>query len=359
MSSSTSGLDVAIGRRARAVRIALMLLVAVALLEGVTRLVLMPASKDLSRYDTYAARARDLVAAPAPRVALIGNSISERGVQLDMLRHEWQAQTGTPLSVDMFIAYGSGVNTWYWMVAQDFWKQNIKPDLLILTYHGSRLTDSNPMDIGSIAQFFTDTGDRSALFEHDLTTLEHRVDYLLSSTSQTFATRDRIRERTLNLIPGYAAFTTASNAVNFNHEQRRESQGPKATYTYRAFHRFVERARLEGTQVCFVAFPMRPTEPDAVAYELESEVLDAISAAGMLHLDLRHMKGLSSAMYEDSFHLNAEGQPIYTRKLAEELAKVWPSRQSRSVAVGSSATGQAPVGILGNSLALPHREIVR
>lgn len=327
MSSSTSSSDIAPGGRFRAARIALMLLAAIALLEGVTREQLVPASKDLGRFQTYAARARSLVAAPASRIALIGNSTTERGVQLDVLRREWQSRTGAPLSVDMFVADGSAVNTWYWMVAHDFWKQNLEPDLLIATYYGSQLADANVMEIGRIAQFFTDADDRSELFAHDLTTLEQRVDYLLSSQSQMFAARDRIRERTLGLIPGYAAFTTATNAVNFQHERRRHLGAGAPTYTYRALHRFVERARREGLQVCFVAFPMRSKNPGTVPYELEPEVLDAITAAGMLHLDLRRMEGLSSTtMYEDDVHLNAVGRPIYTRKLAEELAKVWPSQ---------------------------------
>ena len=53
MSSSTSSSEVTPVRRGRALRIVLMLLVALILLEGITREKLVPASKDLSRFQTY------------------------------------------------------------------------------------------------------------------------------------------------------------------------------------------------------------------------------------------------------------------------------------------------------------------
>jgi hypothetical protein len=51
-----------------------------------------------------------------------------------------------------------------------------------------------------------------------------------------------------------------------------------------------------------------------------------IAEAGMLHLDLRVMDELSADMYKDNVHLNARGQPIYTRRLARELNKAWQAR---------------------------------
>ena len=326
MSSSTSSSDAVPAARGRAVRIVLLLVAALALLEGVTRELLVPASKDLSRFETYGARARQLVAAPVPRVALIGNSTAERGVLLDLLREEWLPRTGHPLSVDMFVADGSGVNTWYWIVAHDFWNRGLKPDLFVVIYYGSGLTDSSVMEVGRIARYFSDADDRSALFAHDFITLEQRVDFLLSSMSQAWAARDRIRERTLKLIPGYEAFATQTNAINFQHERRRESGAVAPKHTYRAFHRFVDRARQEGVPVVFVAFPSRAKEHGAIPYELSPEALREIADAGMQHLDLRRVAGLSPAMYADDIHLNGEGQLVFTRELAEQIVKVWPSR---------------------------------
>jgi hypothetical protein len=306
------------GRRRQAWLIALMLALAMVLLEAVTRVLLVPTSKDLMRFETHPARARALAAAAPPRIALIGNSTTERGVQPDLLAREWQQRTGRAASVDMFVADGSGVSTWYWMVSHDFWKPGIGPDLFVVSYHGDGLSDAYPLEIGRLARYFTDADDRGALFAEDLTTPDRRVDYLLSTLSRAWAERDRIRERTLLYLPGYRAFVTATNAVNFRREADKPA-GSGRSASFRALHRFIERARLEGDRVCFVAFPTRPAAPGAMPYELEAEVLDAIAAGGMRHLDLRRVEGLTAAHYEDRAHLNAAGRQVFTSRLAEAL----------------------------------------
>jgi len=326
MSSSTSSSKVTPGGRGRAVRIALMLLIALSLIEAGTREALVPTSQDLSRYRSYPGRARSLVAAPAPRIVFIGNSVTQR-VPLDVMKSEWQARTGAELSVDKFVAYYSTLTTWYWMAVHYFLKQDLKPDLIVVTYYdGNGLADSEVMEVVNLAQFFTDADDRPSLFAYDLTTLEQRADYLLSSVSQAFAARDRIRDITLNLIPGYRAFATATNSLNFQYEHRRRLGAANPIHTYRTLHRFVDRARREGVQVCFVAYPNRPERPGTIPYELDPEVLEAIAEAEMLHVDLRRVDGLSFTMYEDEVHLNAEGRPVYTQKFTEELAKIWQPR---------------------------------
>src|SRR5687767_11114067 len=125
MSSSTSSSEAKLVERGRGLRIALLLLLSMGVLEVVTRVKLVPASKDLSRFRTYSARARALAQAPAPRVALVGNSTTERGVLLDVLTSEWSQRLGAAVHLDMFVADGSAVNTWYWVVEHDFWKQHI------------------------------------------------------------------------------------------------------------------------------------------------------------------------------------------------------------------------------------------
>src|SRR5687767_7028108 len=112
MSSSTSSSRQGPGPLRRALLVLLMLAASLVLLEAVTRLVLVPVSKDLERLETHPARARALAAAPPPRIALVGSSTTERGVQPDLLAREWLAGTGRAASVDMFVADGSGVSTW-------------------------------------------------------------------------------------------------------------------------------------------------------------------------------------------------------------------------------------------------------
>jgi len=321
MSSSTSSSDTT--RRTRTLCIGLMLIAALVLVEWGSRATWIPGTSDLERYRAFPERARTLAVAPAPSIAFVGNSVTDR-VRLDVLRSEWMALTGDRLSVDKFIAYDSNLMTWYWMSEQYFWKRDVNPDLLVITYYdGNRLADSEVMEVGNLALFYTDPEDRATLFAHDLKSVEQRADYLLSSTSEAFAARDRIRSRVLNFVPGFRPFATQTNALNFEHERRLEKSATRGAPTFRTLARFLERARQAGVQVCFVAFPMRPVNGHTATYVANPPAIEMIEKAGMLHLDMRDMDELTADMYKDNVHLNARGTPIYTRKFAQELKKVW------------------------------------
>ena len=165
MSSSTSSSEPI--PRGRGLRIALMIAAALIVIEWGTRAELMPGTSDLARYRQFPDAARALAAAPAPRIALIGNSVTDR-VQLDVLKEEWRRLTGKTPSVEKFIAYYSNLPTWHRMYAQYFWKPELNPDVVVITiYDGSALADSEVMDVGNLALFFTGPEDRASLFEHE------------------------------------------------------------------------------------------------------------------------------------------------------------------------------------------------
>lgn len=312
--------------RRRALCIALMLAAALVLLEWGTRATWVPGTSDLTRYRDFPGRARSLADAPAPSIAFVGNSVTDR-VRLDVLRSEWLALTGDRLSADKFVAYYSNLKTWFWMSEQYFWKRDDNPDLLVITYYdGNRLADSEVMEVGNLALFYTEPEDRANLFAHDLTTLEQRAEYLLSSASAAFAARDRIRDRALNFVPGYRPFATRTNTLNFEYERRRAKSVAQPKPTFDTLARFLARSKQAGLQVCFVAFPMRPGKRDAAPYIINPRALRMIEEAGMLHLDMRNMDELTVDMYKDNVHLNARGQPVYTRRLALELNRIWRPR---------------------------------
>lgn len=300
-----------------------MVLAGLALVEWGTRAAWLPGSTDMSDYRSFARRAETLVTAPAPRIAFIGDSVTDR-VQLELMQQEWQIATGDALATDKFIAYDSNLTTWYWIADQFFWERELRPDLIVVTYyHEVGLADSEPEDVSNLAQFFTDSGDRPELFANDVTTIRHRAEYLLSSMSLAFAMRDRIRDRTLNLFYRYRPFARSINEVNFQLEKERSAGPSNKPQTFHALRRLVARARQEGVEVCFVAFRPRPEPAEPVEYEIHPEALQVIADAGMLHLDLRKMDDLGPDKYEDSVHLNEVGRPIYSRRLAREIAEAW------------------------------------
>jgi len=331
MSSSTSssegtplGRPTATGGR-KALLLSGSFLLALVVLEVATRLLLFPASKDYSRFARYPERARQLMARPAPRVALIGNSATERGVVLPLLEQEL-ARRGAPASTEMFVADASHVNTWYWMAERELWKQGLSPDLVVINYY-TGLEDGSTLEVPRLARFFTERADWPEVFAHDLPDLDRRFDFVVSAGWATFAARDRIRERVLDLIPGYKDYIQDANAVNFAAESRslaaRGGGGAAraAVPTTRDLERLLNRARAMHTRIAFVAFPVRP-ESGAPPYEVRPAERQLIEGAGMVLVDLHRMPELRAEHYEDEIHLTPVGRAIYTPRLAEQLASV-------------------------------------
>jgi hypothetical protein len=298
---------------------------ALLLMEVITRAGLMPGTADFDRYRAFPGDARKLASAPAPRVAFIGNSVTDR-VVTPIFADEWRESVGVQPTVGKFIAYYSNLSTWSRMYAQYFWKQGIAPDLVVITvFEGNTFRDSAPLDVGNLALFFTGPEDRTSLFANEVTTLAQRADYLLSSISHAFAARDRISVRVLNMIPGYRPFATENNALNFEYA-RRQADPRREAAAEPKFHglaALLDHAREAGATIAFVAFPMRPESDGRRSYIIAPTARDMIHDAGMLFLDMRDSPWLTADMYSDNVHLNARGQPIYTRMLARELSRKW------------------------------------
>lgn len=287
-----------------------MLIAALLALEVVTRWKLFDASKDLSRFGTYPERARSLASVPGKRVAFVGNSLTERGVDAEQLR------SIVDVASDSFVADGSHVNTWYWMIERHFWKPGLKPDLLVMNFYETGLEDGKSIELGRLAQFFVGPDDWMQVFKNDVTELEPRVELVLSSFWATYAVRDRLKDRTLGVIPGYKGYTERMNEINFQHETK-QMRGPHVSATRHALTRLCERAREKGTPLLFVAFPsLGERKP---AYDVPRETITIIEKNGHRYLDLRVVSELRPEHYADDVHLTPEGRAIYTRILGEKL----------------------------------------
>jgi hypothetical protein len=321
MSSSTSSSERAERpagrppRRPRALAVGLTTLLVLGAIELMTRLWLIPASKDLSRFEGYPARARLLVSRPGARVALIGNSATEEGVDPRLFASALSELMDAPVSAELFVADSAEIGTMYWMVHSAFWRQGLKPDLLVVTFFDRGLEDGAPLDVGRLARFFTERADVHDLFSLDLPRFDERAEWLVSSYSAAFAARRRLKERVLTLLPGYKSALGRVNQVNFEHDQ--SGRFAPADLPHEGLRRFVERALENHVQVCFVAYPKQDH------YEVAPEARRIIADAGMLFLDLRDLPALAPEHYRDNIHLNEKGRPIYTKALARALDAAW------------------------------------
>ena len=287
---------------------------ALVVLEIAVRLVFIPASRDLSRFHGYPARAKRLVERPGLHVALIGNSVTDVGVDLARFERSLSVAVGRPVAADMLVADGADISTDYWITERWLWKADLRPDLLVVTWFGADIEDNEPRDLGRLARFLVPPDEWRELFDCCVRSLGDRVEFVVSAASAAFATRHRIKRRVLMLVPGYEDAITRVNDANFEDQQTRLRPHPA---TFHMLERFLARARAHGVSVCFVAYPSRRR------YEVPDEAVRLIAAAGMSYIDLRRVVELTPQHYLDHAHLNESGRPIYTDALTRALAAVW------------------------------------
>ena len=315
-------------------KLAFILLALFVVLEVITRTVLFPMSLDFGRFASYGERADALQSRAGLRVAFIGNSATEAGVDVDVLKNTLSAQDVLVPSIELFLADGSGINTWRSMMNQYFWKRGNAPDLVIITFFGPSLDDGREFEVGRLAQFFTDLEDWSELFQFDLVTTSQRIEWVLASIWATYAARDRIKDRVLSLfVPNYKEYATALHDEGFRDASRREAPRASVTKSHRSLRSVLERARELGSRLLFVAYPMRDTQ-----YTVHPEALRLIRDFGADYLDMRDRVDLAPTLYRDTYHLTAIGKPIYTKSFAEVLAPMLRTL-GRSGRLADTATG--------------------
>ena len=234
------------------------LLVFLGALEIFTRVSLHDRSKDFRRFGGYPAKAAALVAtANAQRIAFIGNSATDRGVDPRVVEAAL-ARNGRPAAAELFVADQSRIDTWRYIFERYFARPERNPDLVVVSFYENDLEDGNPIEIGRLAQFFTSIGDWPELFRVNLRTLDDRASFVISSFSATYAASDRIRERILPaLVPGFRDHSERINEIIFQHEQQRRQRRPAAPARPRfaAVERLLDRAAERGVKMCCRRLP--------------------------------------------------------------------------------------------------------
>lgn len=288
------------------------------LLEVVTRRFLFAASKDFKRFANYPSKAQELGRASDFRIALIGNSATDRGVTESVVAEAFTRAAGRPSQVSMFPADQSRINTWHYIAESSFFDPSVTVDLLVLTFYEDDLADGNAVEIGRLAQFFTKPSDWPSIFALDLPVFGDQVEFVLSSYWAMLAGADRIRERLLKvMVPNYEDFVASVHDANRRHNR---PATPRAA-TYEALRRFLARAQSRNQRVAFVAYPTL-TSDGRLPYELEPEMQRILAEANTPLIDLRNVPTLNPTLYADEVHLTDEGRKPYSEALGTALAKV-------------------------------------
>jgi hypothetical protein len=298
-------------------KIVLLLVFLLLAVEVLVRYFLFDTSKDFSRYSTYEERARVLAHQPGLRIAFVGNSMTEMGIDLSVFRDALRNTGIGQVSAEMFVADGSEVVTWYYMLQHLFWKRGYSPDLIIVLFDDYSFSGAENVELGRLAQFFTSPADWPELLRNDLRDTSSRLEFMVSSVWATYAARERVKERTMKLLCiNYKEYLLKLYSVSREKASGKGPLGRGQHNLHSNLARMVARSKNFKTEFCFISFP------NLHKYDVEPEVIEIIRSGGDHFIDMTRIPQLRPEAYIDDFHLNEIGRVFFSEYLSQRLLPI-------------------------------------
>ena len=296
-------------------KVIVFVLIVLALVEVAMRISQNSLSIDIahiSTIDRVAADVEKSKAADTTRILFLGNSLTREGVNDALLKKDLAAAG----ALKTFYVYPDGgtISSWLYAYRQQFVRQKIEPDVLLVLFGKGHLqdTDVNPTvlaqfagvaDIGSVV-----AGDR-------IPDVDGKVQFLLSKSSAAYALRERVQPRLFTaIIPHYQESLRYMNDVR-NEKIKATAPGEPAELKFTELEALLQITKSSPALKVIFA-----TVPQPLEYDVPTQAIDLIKSSGARFIDLRKLEGLTKDSYPDGYHLGQPGSLIYTAALAKALA---------------------------------------
>lgn len=243
---------------------------------------------------------------------LLGNSLTNNGVSRQIVTEALPSLALAKVTPD-------ATGLWSWQCLLDHQvieRPDVQFDTVVIGFAWNLLSDQTRSNASRLGGLYCNWSDLTRVHGIGLKNSGDIGEFITAKVLRTYALRDTLRNRFFQYaIPYYIEFTQANNnagAPGAGDPSAELRQQP--THTYRTFTGLVERLKAKGTRVIVVAMPIK--QP----YELDPHLRELADRRVIEMIDLRATQGIEAAHYLDGIHLNAAGQQILSRALAEELA---------------------------------------
>lgn len=299
------------------VKVLLLLLLALAGMEGLSRCFEVRLSKDVKHIRSLPAVAATLRQAPKERlkVLIVGNSLSRDGLDKATLTAGLSKLTGREVELAAMYPDGSNIHQWYYGYRRYFQQTGALPDLVLLGTARPHLLDGRS-ESDRLAAFYTSVADMPQLLSQQQGDVEAISKALLARSSMLFAHRGRVQPLVFyNLVPGY---TETSQTIGVVRDAAPVSDQPASDVPGEScdmLSAFLATLRTDQVRTLILAIPM--TQP----YTLPACVQASARAAQVPILVAGETMHQTPAHFPDAYHLGPEGAVEYTRQLLEKIAQ--------------------------------------
>jgi hypothetical protein len=263
----------------------------------------------------FPAMADQLTAQKGTRVVLLGNSLTQVGYVMPLLKSQMDANGFGDVHVLNISQTGSAPAEWYHNFARLLVRRGDVPDAVVVNMSPNGIADAPPLGyrIGWLAQE-TDWQDVPEVLGKDLDDVEVDGQYLMARISPLYADRWDVRFETLwHVVPEIKLGMAWVNSAQLTVVKSSHAPVMKPP-THSLLLRLLALARANHTRVIVVAMPAR--EP----YEIDPAVPAILKTDNnAVLMDCRFIPGITPVDFSDGWHLNADGAAIFTRYMATKL----------------------------------------
>ena len=281
--------------------------------EGALRLSEDRLSGDVAQIDAAPAQVRHAAGDSGLGVLMVGNSLLAEGVDRARLEGILTTELGTVVSVGRVTSDGTTPLEWHYLTRKLVFDTGTSPQVLVLAFGPGHLWDRpGRTQVLRLAAEHVAAEDVGMLFREELTDIESRSEFLTARVWRTYALRDRIQLRLLDLILPY--FRTERE------ELLRRPDLVSGTHHdlshLRDLRELLEDAAGAGMQVILLPMPAPHLWP------VEGPVETLARTLSVPILDVRDKVSLEPERFPDGEHLDALGREAFTEALGPQLGRV-------------------------------------
>lgn len=302
---SASRPRLALRKELKAVALAVALVITFDLLVGVASRRL---TVDAQHVEAIPELVASLEGAEGTTVLFVGNSVTREGVDVDAI----EAVAPDSLNVKAVALHPDDTTIADWLPLYDHFVagSGVEPDLVVVPFVTGQLRDDRETNPSRIGRDYTATGDLVGRLR-DLDGLSPRFELVMAHLSNTYANRERLSRRGLELLPRYPELVQGINAEAV---EDRDAALEDVQASYERLRRLRDVVRSGGGRLVIVAMPTR------FDYSIDETLERSAAELDVELIDLR-MVDVSESDFRDGLHLKESGAQVVTATLAEQL---WP-----------------------------------
>lgn len=299
------------------VKILLIIVVCIALIELGLRVFEESLSGDIEHIRSIPELANELNAPDTTTILFLGNSLFNNGINLSVFKSTFSENEIPNYKFLKINPDGTALWDWYYLFKHSLIEQNNIPDILILGFKKGHFMDQVQVSPSNLANYFASITDLPEIISYNKFGIEQQSEFLLASVSYTFAHREAISKRMLDiLIPFYRENAQRINDIGLKRALSRG--GGNQNITFNLFKSFLTMLKENNIKAIFVAMPVKNK------YKIETELPEIINSSGMHLLDLTEVPNLTDDMFLDIVHLDERGSNIFSQSLVDKILQIDP-----------------------------------